>query len=161
MRDPTVDVAPAESAAARRPWWALVVALVASVTFVWLVAASPTTGETADGQEPHPMLSVAPGGEVELTSLPVEQQVLYEAAAADHEAFTQVRCYCGCEAFLDHRHLLDCFERPEGGWERHATGCAVCLAQAQEVADQRAEGVPLDEIIERIDAKYGGITATT
>jgi hypothetical protein len=159
--EPNVDVAPAESPAARRPWWALVVAFLASVTFVWLVAPSPATGDAAVGEGPHPMLSVAPGGEVDLASLPAEHQVLYEAAATDLEAFTMVRCYCGCEAFLDHRHLLDCFERPEGGWERHATGCAVCLAEAEEVADQRAEGVPLDEIIDRIDAKYGGMTADT
>jgi hypothetical protein len=156
-----MDVAQTDGPAERRPWWALVVALVAFVVGVWLIVTSPATGEALGGAEPHPMLSVAPGGEVELASLPVEHQVLYEAAAADHEAFTKVRCYCGCEAFLDHRHLLDCFERPEGGWERHATGCAVCLAQAEEVADQRADGVPLDEIIDHIDARYGGITATT
>jgi hypothetical protein len=155
-----VDVVSADRPAARRPWWALVVALVAFVAAVWLVAASPVTGDAAGGPESHPMLSVAPGGEVDLASLPAEHQVLYEAAASDHEAFTQVRCYCGCEAFLDHRHLLDCFERPDGGWERHATGCAVCLAEAEEVAEQRAEGVALAEIIRRIDTKYGGITAT-
>jgi hypothetical protein len=126
----------------------------------WLMVAAPATGD-AGGHEATSMRSVAPGGEVELASLPIEHQVLYEAAAADHEAFTQVRCYCGCEAFLDHRHLLDCFERPEGGWERHATGCAVCLAEAQEVAEQRAEGVALAEIIRRIDTRYGGIAATT
>jgi hypothetical protein len=156
-----VDVTQADRPAARGPWWALVMALVAFVAAGWLVATSLGAGEAAVGAEPHPMLSVAPGGEVDLASLPVEHRVLYAAAAADHEAFTQVRCHCGCEAFLDHRHLLDCFERPDGGWEGHATGCAVCLAEAEEVVEQRAGGVPLDEIMDRIDTKYGGITATT
>jgi hypothetical protein len=154
-----VDVSPENSETTARPWWALAVAVTAFAVAGWLVVASPAPGD-AVAHDPAPMLLVAPGGEVDLASLPVEHQVLYEAAAADHDAFTQVRCYCGCEAFLDHRHLLDCFERPEGGWERHATGCAVCLAEAEEVAEQRADGVPLGEIIRRIDTKYGGITAT-
>lgn len=143
-----------------RPWWALVVSLAAFSVAVWLVA-GPMTQLDVGGQETPHMLQVAPGGEVEFASLPAEHQVLYEAAAADREAFTQVRCYCGCEDFLAHRHLLDCFERPEGGWELHATGCAVCLAEAEEVAEQRAAGTPMDEIIRRIDNRYGGITATT
>lgn len=155
-----MDVSPDGSGTAPRPWWALVVAVAAFAAAVWLVVASPAPGDVA-GHDPAPMLAVAPGGEVNLASLPVEHQALYEAAAADHEAFTQVRCYCGCEGFLDHRHLLDCFERPDGGWERHATGCAVCLAQAEEVADQRADGVPMHQIIDRIDTRYGVISATT
>ena len=143
-----------------RPWWALVVSITAFAVAVWLVVAPPAEGEATDHDAPE-MLQVAPGGQVELASLPSEHQVLYEAAVADPEAFTQVRCYCGCEDFLAHRHLLDCFERPEGGWELHATGCAVCLAEAEEVAEQRAAGTPLDEIVRRIDNRYGGITATT
>lgn len=143
-----------------RPWWALAFSLVAFTAAVWLVVGPMAQGQTSEHESPQ-MLQVAPGGEVELASLSSEHQVLYEAAVADPEAFTQVRCYCGCEDFLAHRHLLDCFERPEGGWERHATGCAVCLAEAEEVVEQRAAGTPLDEIIRRIDNRYGQITATT
>lgn len=143
-----------------RPWWALAVSAIGLAVAVWLVT-GPMAQLDAGGHEVPHMLQVAPGGAVELASLPAEHQVLYEAAAADREAFTQVRCYCGCEEFLAHRHLLDCFERPEGGWELHATGCAVCLAEAEEVAEQRAAGTPMDEIIRRIDNRYGQITATT
>jgi hypothetical protein len=155
-----VDV---RTATADRPWWALVLAAVALATFVWLVEPGPALGGPSDhrmsGEQVVPMLQVAPGGEVELAALPHDHQVLYEAAAADREAFTAVRCHCGCEAFLDHRHLLDCFERPDGGWERHATGCAVCLAEAEEVGEHRRSGLPLGDIVDRIDAKYGGITS--
>lgn len=146
--------------AGERPWWALVVSLTAFAVAVWLVAGPLAPSDSGDHDAPQ-MLQVSPGGEVELASLPAEHQVLYEAAVADQRAFTQVRCYCGCEDFLAHRHLLDCFERPEGGWERHATGCAVCLAEAEEVVEQRAAGTPMDEIIRRIDNRYGGIAATT
>jgi hypothetical protein len=146
-----------------RPWWALAVAIVSLVAAVWLIA---TTTETppadADGTRESPtMLAVAPGGAVDLASLPSEQQALYRAAAADPAGFEGVRCYCGCEEFLDHRHLLDCFVRPDGGWERHATGCAVCLAEARDVIDLRATGTPIDEVVRQIDDRYGAITAPT
>jgi hypothetical protein len=138
-----------------RPWWALVVAVVSLAAATWVVA----TAHGSDVPESTPMLDVAPGGVVTLDVLPHDHQGLYRAAAADPEAFSAVACYCGCEAFLDHRHLLDCFVRPDGGWERHATGCGVCLGEARDVRDMRADGVPLDEIVRRIDDGYGAITA--
>ncbi|MDX1619449.1 MAG: PCYCGC motif-containing (lipo)protein [Nitriliruptorales bacterium] len=107
------------------------------------------------------MLQVAPGGTIALADLPVDHQRLYRAAADDPEAFTEISCYCGCEAFLDHRHLYDCFVRPSGSWERHATGCAVCLAEAEQVLEGRAGDVPIDEIGRQIDATFGGITDST
>ena len=140
----------------RRSWAALVLAIALLAVAATLLLAQPGGGER--GAAPSQMLQVAPGGEVELASLPHEHQRLYRAAADDPEAFAQVVCYCGCEAFLEHRHLLDCFVRPQGGWERHATGCAVCLSEARDVAGWRAEGVPLDEITDRIDERYGAIT---
>lgn len=111
-----------------RPWWALLVAVVAVAATVGLVVTdrSAASSEAAAA----PMMQVAPGGEIELASLPADHRHLYEAAADDEEAFSAVRCYCGCESFLDHATLRDCFVRPEGGWERHATGCAVCLGEA-------------------------------
>jgi hypothetical protein len=146
----------------RRPWWALVAAVVALATAVGLVvgdrpAPSESMAVSAAAME------VAPGGEVELASLPADHRHLYEAAADDEDAFSAVRCYCGCEAFLGHATLLECFVRPQGGWERHATGCAVCLGEARDVVKDRQDGLPLDEIVDRIDRRYGGITqpATT
>ncbi|MEX2532912.1 MAG: PCYCGC motif-containing (lipo)protein, partial [Nitriliruptoraceae bacterium] len=139
-----------------RPWSVLVLAMILLAYAVWLLtgtggpdsAAPNTTGETPA------MLAVAPGGTVELAALPAEHQMMYRAAAADPEAFQAVACYCGCEEFLDHRHLLDCFERPDGGWERHATGCAVCLVEARDVVEMRADGTPIAEIIQQIDDRY-------
>ena len=147
---------------ATRPWWALVLALVAVAVTVAMLAQDRLASADADA-EAAPMMQVAPGGEIELASLPADHRHLYEAAAADEEAFAEVRCYCGCESFLDHASLFDCFVRPQGGWERHATGCAVCLAEARDVVEDRRDGLPLDEIVERIDRRYGGITepATT
>lgn len=145
---------------ASRPWWALALAIVVLAAAGWLVATGLDTGSAGPGAtgDAPAMLAVAPGGTVELASLPALQQELYRAAAADPDAFESVACYCGCEAFLDHRHLRDCFVRPDGGWERHATGCGVCLAEARDVIDLHATGTPLDEIGRRIDDRYGALT---
>lgn len=141
--------------------WTLValIVLAAAVALVLVPDTTPTADPVAAPTDA--MLQVSPGGQVELASLPQDQQVLYEAAAADPDAFTQVACYCGCESFLDHRHLLDCFVRPDGAWERHATGCAVCLAEAAQVVEMREAQVPISEISRRIDADFGAITAST
>lgn len=146
-----------------RSRWVLAVTIVALAAFaLWLLPTTPRVpgGPSAVG-ESNPILAVAPGGTIDLATLPHDHQALYRAAAADLDAFQAVACYCGCEAFLEHRHLLDCFARPSGGWERHATGCAICMAQARDVIDMREDGVPLDEIIRTIDGRYGGITKTT
>lgn len=142
-----------------RPWWALFVGLAAATAAIGLVVQDGLAAGEHAAAENAPMLQVAPGGEVELAALPADHRQLYEAAAADEDAFTAVRCYCGCESFLDHASLLDCFVRPQGGWERHATGCAVCLAEAREVVADREAGLPIDDIVDRIDRRYGGITA--
>lgn len=146
-----------------RPWSVLVIAMISLAYAAWLltsVGGPSSAGLDATGKTPA-MLAVAPGGTVELAALPAEHQRMYRAAAADPEAFEAVACYCGCEEFLDHRHLLDCFERPDGGWERHATGCAVCLVEARDVVEMRADGTPIAEIIQQIDDRYGAITAAT
>ena len=146
-----------------RARWLVAIAIIAVMTVA--VTLAPPGSDGSDGPAPgevsDPMLAVAPGGVVELASLPADHQASYRAAAADLEAFEAVTCYCGCESFLDHRHLLDCFVRPAGGWERHATGCVVCLAQARDVIDMRDDGMPLDQVIRTIDRTFGGFADTT
>lgn len=142
------------------PWWALAVAVVAAMTVALGLALGQTPGEQAAPPTPaqQEMVAVSPGGAVDIASLPTSVQELYLAAAADPDAFTAVRCYCGCEAMLDHRHLGDCFIRPDGDWERHAVGCGVCQAEARDVIAAREAGTPIDEIRRDIDADYGAIT---
>lgn len=143
---------PTESDAIRRTVVLVVVAVAAAVA---LVAAVSALGAPSGAER---MVSVSSCGVVSLAELDADLRQLYRDAAADPEAFTQVRCYCGCEAMLDHRHLLDCFERPDGGWERHAVGCAVCQLEARDVLAARAAGTPMPEIIAAIDDTYAGIT---
>ena len=96
------------------------------------------------GGGPHddmPM-AVAPGGVVELSSLPPSVAAHYHLAADNPDVFERIPCFCGCDATLEHRSLLDCFVRPGGGWERHAAGCAVCLDESRIVRSMLARGSP-------------------
>jgi len=145
---------PDESNALRRAGVLLVVVLAAvALTATVHALRAPTDGEQ--------MLAVSPGGVVDVDELDPDLRQLYFDVAADPEAFTAVRCYCGCEAMLDHRHLLDCFERPDGQWERHAVACGVCQVEARQVLAGRAAGTPLDEIVAAIDETFAGITEET
>lgn len=152
-------MAGADDEPGRGPWWALAVALTAAAAAIWVVGGTQPAPE--EELASSPMIEVAPGGEIALADLPADHQALYEAAAGDPEAFTEVRCYCGCESFLGHEDLYACFVRPDGQWERHATGCAVCLNEAEQVIEDREHDVPIDEIVARIDDRFGGITADT
>jgi hypothetical protein len=73
--------------------------------------------------------------------VPEQVAVLYRAAHDHADVYAQIPCFCGCEAMLGHRHLLDCFARPDGGWEAHALGCGVCLGEARQVEELLAAGV--------------------
>lgn len=115
---------------------------------------------TWHGAMPAPggdMMQVAPGGDIELADVPEATQVHYRNAHADPDGHQAVRCWCGCEAMLDHRSLYDCFVRPDGGWERHAMGCGVCIAEAIQVTAARSVGTPLDVIAEQVDDRFGAI----
>lgn len=112
----------------------------------------PTTASTVSSD----MLAVAPGGVIELADIPEPFLVHYEGAADHPEVFSEVPCFCGCEAMLGHRHLLDCFVRADGdGWEAHASGCGVCLGEAEQVLALIADDVPTDEIVEQVVAEWG------
>ena len=143
---------PTESAAIRHTLIFLVagLAVALALTGVLHTVRAPSAAEQ--------MTAVSPGGVVSLDELDADLRQLYLDAAADPRAFRQVRCYCGCEAMLDHRHLLDCFQRPDGSWERHAVGCAVCQLEARDVLAARAAGTPMSEIVAVIDAAYAGVT---
>ena len=102
------------------------------------------------------MVEVAPGGLIDPSDVPEPVAVLYRAAFEHAGIYQAVPCFCGCEAMLGHRHLLDCFQRPEGGWEAHALGCGVCLGEAQQIEDLLAGGVSdPDSIREAVVARWG------
>jgi hypothetical protein len=124
-----------------RPSRSFAIALGVGLAFV-LIAASGVTTAVMMGGANHATerVGVAPGGVLELASLPARMQQHYRFAAAHPRTYGDVPCFCGCDAMLDHRSLLDCFVRPDGGWERHASGCGVCIDESEMVRRMTANG---------------------
>jgi hypothetical protein len=53
-----------------------------------------------------------------------------------------------------HKTLRDCFLEGENGFEEHASYCDICVNEALDVYTWQMEGMSLEEIRSRIDAKY-------
>jgi len=144
---------PAESVAVR-VFAALCAVTLAGILVLGVLA---TPSPHVDGRvEAAAMVRVAPGGMIDPADVPESVAVLYRGAFAHADVYEGVPCFCGCELMLGHRHLLDCFARPEGGWEAHALGCGVCLGEAQQVEGLLADGVTHSaRIREAVVARWG------
>ena len=126
---------------------------VALVSLMLVSAAAIGVGFLIGGGH-GPGMQVTAGGSMELSSLPHSMAGHYRFAAMHPGVYEQIPCFCGCEATLDHRSLLDCFVRPGGGWERHASGCAVCIDESQMVRSGLARGSPVEPIRSEIVDTY-------
>ena len=81
----------------------------------------------------------------------------YRAALAQPVLLASLACYCGCARLqTPHASLLECFVRPNGAFEPHASGCAVCQDEAIDARRLAAQSLPADQIRREIDARYGG-----
>jgi hypothetical protein len=149
MSQPDPPGAPPGRAPDGRAFWiALVVVGVMILGGAGLVGAVLLAGDHGPG------MPVAAGGVLELETLPDDVAMHYEFADRHHELYRQVPCFCGCDAALDHRHLLDCFVRPGGGWERHASGCIVCLEESEIIREMSTRGAPAADIVETVVARF-------
>lgn len=63
-------------------------------------------------------------------------------------------CYCGCGPQSGHRHLKDCFVKPDGSFDNHGAGCNLCDQEAIDVKKWLDQGLPIQEIRSRIEKKY-------
>lgn len=80
----------------------------------------------------------------------------YHSATDLEDVYRQVPCYCGCEEFLGHRHLYDCFVRADGqGWDAHAARCGVCIAESTMVRDLTAANTPTEDIPAAVIDRFG------
>lgn len=129
-------------------------AAAVAVTLVVLAAAVAGTLVVAGAGRDDPGMRVAPGGAVVLGDVPGQVATHYRFAAAHRNVYRQVPCFCGCDATLEHRFLLDCFVRPGGGWEAHAAGCAVCIQESEIIRLMLAEGAGVDQIRTEVIGRY-------
>jgi hypothetical protein len=92
-----------------------------------------------------------------LGGLPMDIQEHYEFAAANPAPYAAVPCFCGCQATLDHRNLLDCFVQADGGWEVHASGCAVCVQESVQIRRLLERGASNQQIHDVVVARFSAL----
>jgi hypothetical protein len=129
---------------------------VAAVAVTLVVIAAATAGVLvlAGGGPGEPGMRVAPGGAVELADVPNHVAMHYRFAANHRPVYREVPCFCGCDGTLEHRFLLDCFVRPDGAWEIHAAGCAVCIEESEMIRVMLAKGATAGQIRTEIVSRY-------
>lgn len=67
-----------------------------------------------------------------LSEQPADVIAAYVFVGTHRHDARQIPCYCGC-AGLGHHSLEDCFMKPSGGYEEHASGCEVCRNEANDL----------------------------
>lgn len=73
-----------------------------------------------------------------------------------------IPCYCGCGPLLGHTSLLDCFIRPDGkGYGSHASYCAICTDEAEQIMELEASGTAPKDIRVAIDGDFSRFGAPT
>lgn len=151
-------------------WMSAHIYLIAGVGLMigFAFAMSPTApSQPSDAPAPTAagMVEVAPGGVVAPEDVPEAVSVFYRGAHEHPDVFKVVPCFCGCEEMLDHKNLLDCFARSDGsGWEAHALGCGVCLAEANQILEMLDQGVSdptviREAVIARFSDPYKGVSS--
>lgn len=141
-------------------WWWLFVAPLLAVLIVGVGAAAlvVSTGDS-DGGEVHSMGAVAP---LELASVSEDVAVHYRYAETHRADLSLIPCFCGCEEFLAHENLYDCFIRTDGaGFDSHAAGCGVCIGEAAVASQLLEAGTPATEVAERIIEEFGTTPITS
>lgn len=118
----------------------LVVAVVVGIV------AFTTVGEPT-AEEPAPL---------DLATLSHDIAGHYRSAAEHPDAYQNVPCFCGCQEFLGHRDLYDCFVRADdAGWEAHAARCGVCIAESTLVLEQLDAGATPDQARNAVLDRFG------
>lgn len=130
-------------------------AIVAAATVLLLVGLLVLVATGA--RQPSPASGTAP---LAIDDLAPSTASLYRFAAEHGDHLAAVPCFCGCEEFLAHRNLEDCFVRSDRSWEPHASGCGVCVAEAITVRDTLAGGASIDDARRSIIQTFGTTPGT-
>ncbi len=137
----------------RRPIVRIVLAELALVMLIAISVAGVVRGASAP--DPADGARVAASPTVVLADLPDATADVYRYAADHAGHFAELPCYCGCERSLGHRNLTDCFVNAAGDWDAHASGCAVCSAEAIAAREQLDAGIAIGEVRQSIINRFG------
>jgi len=86
----------------------------------------------------------------------------YIFAAQNPDKVMYLACYCGCagmqhsDKLLSHRSLKDCYIKPDGSYEPHASECKLCNDITLEARDMLMTGYSLKDVRKKIDDEYSG-----
>ena len=144
--------------AVRRGW--LVVAPMLAVLLV-AAGAAALVAARGDGDTggSHPM---GPEATLELASVSEDVADHYRYAQVHQTDLSVVPCFCGCEEFLAHENLYDCFVRTDGaGYDSHAAGCGVCIGEAVVASQLLDAGTPPADVAARIVEQFGTTPITS
>ena len=151
--------APANGAPAVRWWWLFVGPLLALLLVAGGAAALIASGDDGDAGDAHAMGAAPP---LELASVTDDIAGHYRYAEDHQTDFAAIPCFCGCEEFLSHENLYDCFIRTDGaGYDSHAAGCGVCIGEAVVASQLLDAGTPATEVADRIVEQFGTTPITS
>lgn len=146
-----------------RAFFAVLGAMVAMIVLVALVvvviagASGSDARHTASSSSAHG--AVAP---LDLSTVSDQLAGHYRYAQAHMTDYAQIPCWCGCQQFLGHRNLADCFVRADGqGFEAHAAGCGVCNGEAVIAEQMLGQGHSPADVKATVDAQFGTTAITT
>ena len=86
----------------------------------------------------------------------------YIFAVQNQDKVMYLACYCGCagmqhsDKLLSHKSLKDCYIKPDGSYEPHASECKLCNDITLEARDMLMKGYSLKDIRKIIDEEYSG-----
>ncbi len=86
----------------------------------------------------------------------------YIFAVQNQDKVMYLACYCGCagmqhsDKLLSHKSLKDCYIKPDGSYEPHASECKLCNDITLEARDMLMTGYSLKDVRKKIDDEYSG-----
>ncbi|NJD53057.1 MAG: hypothetical protein FIB07_09350 [Candidatus Methanoperedens sp.] len=86
----------------------------------------------------------------------------YIFAVQNQDKLKYLACYCGCagmqhsDVLLSHKSLKECYIKPDGSYEPHASECKLCNDITLEARDMLMTGYSLKDIRTKIDKEYSG-----
>ncbi len=86
----------------------------------------------------------------------------YIFAAQNQDKLMYLACYCGCagmqhsDVLLSHKSLKECYIKPDGSYEPHASECRLCNDITLEARDLLMTGYSLKDVRKKIDDEYSG-----